>query len=708
MFDSATKKTLVIFSLVIMIGLGLSTGAAYWLYDYAKKQKTLAIERDVESKAEYLQLRINSALKDLSATAAFFYANESVSRKQFEEFVSISLEENSATISLAWVPRVFDDERDSFEKKLSGSGVRNQKIVEYNSHGLETVAFRQKVYYPVKNFVSNVDGLLFPGLNMAGQYEIRQRIRNANKRSEVLVMQSLKTNRFPIDLISFQALLPLYDESSSNAQDVIGFILGQFDIKKLLIESFGEPENISMILFDVDARAEEQLLYINLFDKDKQQDIKSMADLANLESLYWTRYFDVGDRKWLAAFVETSAENNARLNMLPYIGLLFGFLITAIFSVYLLIAQMRRHKVEILQQESHAKSRFFQALGHDLRQPLNSMRLYLSQYEKEEKPADNKLNTVFEKVRKNIDGLNDMFTSLLDITRLEAGAIKPELRAIPLQVLITELGDEYDIVTANKGLELNVECIDVNVYSDQMLLENVLRNLLSNAIKYTEKGEVSLIVESKNKEVRIIITDTGVGIAKQDINKILQAYHRGNNTKQLEGLGLGLAIVKQTCELLEHSLSIESELNKGTRVELNLKKAEGENNGKENESDMQGDISNANILLIDDDVTVLDDIKTLLISWGTHVATVSDIQALENKEIDIFNIIICDYHLGETNGIELVNSLIEKESDKKVLIISADPSQALQTHCEQANFYFLPKPISLLKLKSLLHHFLHS
>ncbi len=551
----SSRISAVIFGVILLSGILFSVAGSKLLMDYSREQRQLWIERHVESRAEELQLRINSTLRSLSSTAALFYASENVSRKEFENFVMANLEEHTDMIALAWVPRISDHDRPEFEAELSGLGTHWRKITDLNSHGLKAPSLRQAEYYPIKFLVSTIDYEFSPGINLGALYKTRKRLQIASGSGELLTTQPVRLTRGKPGLLTFQAFLPVYRTAliqtgiTEQPRELTGFIMGQFDIHSLIQESFGDEELLSLILFDVDASPEEQLLLQNNIDENNTYTLKQISDLENITDPYWTRYFNVGNRKWLAAFVGQTELPQQNLSWLPYTGLVMGLLITSLLALYLFIAQLRARQVQALQTESQEKTRFIQAISHDLRQPLHTISLYLSRFD--QKPDQSARELLVQKLKSAFNSLNNMFDSLLDITRLEAGVITPVITSFPVEPLLTELGDEFDLIANEKGIELIQRSQSLNITTDPVLLERVLRNLLNNAVKYTHQGKILLACRKQGKHARIYIMDTGPGIDTDQLPVITEPYQRGHGTAAAEGLGLGLAIVKQTTELLE-------------------------------------------------------------------------------------------------------------------------------------------------------------
>ena len=220
---------------------------------------------------------------------------------------------------------------------------------------------------------------------------------------------------------------------------------------------------------------------------------------------------------------------------------------------------------------NEVKSRFLAAASHDLRQPLQtiwSLQGFLSRVH-----ANTEYAPQCALLEDAVRSMDQMLSSLIDINRLENGAILPVIRDFPLEEILPRLRSEFGYAASSKSLILDIETSAKFARSDPMLLPVIIRNLLGNAIKYTQHGSVALRVRSDEDSVLFIdIIDTGPGIAVEHLNRLFDAFYQidNQNRDQQQGVGLGLSIVQTICRLLDHSVSIKSELGKGSTFTLQL------------------------------------------------------------------------------------------------------------------------------------------
>lgn len=281
---------------------------------------------------------------------------------------------------------------------------------------------------------------------------------------------------------------------------------------------------------------------------------------------------------------------------------------------------------EDAQQASIAKSRFLAAASHDLRQPLQSLILFagvLKGYVQGPRG-----HQALKHLEDGLGALKALLDSLLDVSKLDAGMVRPEIADFPISAVLEEVDASYAPIAAAKGLEWQVETCTDRVRSDKTLLGRVIRNLVENAVRYTESGRIRLSCRRKENTVRVEIEDTGIGIPSEQIGRIYEEFHQvGNQARdRAQGLGLGLAIVRRIADLLGHRIETRSRLGEGSvfSIELPLAPADSRQvpaSGSE-ESGQSGRGRLA--VVIDDDAMVLDGLEAILTEWGYQVIAAID------------------------------------------------------------------------------------
>lgn len=222
------------------------------------------------------------------------------------------------------------------------------------------------------------------------------------------------------------------------------------------------------------------------------------------------------------------------------------------------------------ERASLARSKFLAAASHDLRQPVQSLLLLIEVMKI--RLAGTPMEQVTMQMERALDGLRLLLNSLLDMSKLDAGVVVPAMDEMDLGQLLDRLAEEYRIRAAEKGLGLRVVPTQLHLVSDATLLERLLRNLIENAIRYTPSGRILIGCRRRGEFVRIIVADTGIGIAPEHHEAVFEEFHQVANAARdrAQGLGLGLAIVRRLAGLLGGRIELEAELGSGCRFTVTL------------------------------------------------------------------------------------------------------------------------------------------
>lgn len=222
------------------------------------------------------------------------------------------------------------------------------------------------------------------------------------------------------------------------------------------------------------------------------------------------------------------------------------------------------------EQANLAKSKFLAAASHDLRQPVQSLMLYMAILE--QRVTDTPLATLASQMDFAVEALNGLLTSLLDVSRLDAGVIVPTLTVEPVHAMIGRLAQEYEFQAKARGLRLVSRVEPAQCLTDSSLLERIVRNLLENALRYTRDGGILVRLRVCHDRVRLDVMDTGIGIAPEHRAAVFDEFFQAGNRARdrAEGLGLGLAIVARLCKLIDAEVMVASRLGRGSRFTITL------------------------------------------------------------------------------------------------------------------------------------------
>ena len=354
----------------------------------------------------------------------------------------------------------------------------------------------------------------------------------------------------------------------------------------------------------------------------------------------------------------------------------------------------------VAQRANRDKTRFLAAVSHDLAQPLNAARLFT--YALGQQLGSAPQRAAVEQIDGALGSAEDLLAGLLDISRLDAGGMTPQVRAFRIDELLQHLAAEFRVLAKEKGLTLDCVASRAWVRSDPQLLRRVLQNFLANAVRYTRSGKVLLGCRRRGETLSIEVWDTGIGIAAADRAVIFEEFRRLDRGGQ--GLGLGLSIAERIARLLGHELTLRSEPGRGTgfaiRVPLTVAQATPTPVQEANEPRAP----RSHVLVVDNDAAVLKAMRTLLETWHCDVSTAPDIDAARAAfEARRPELLLFDYHLdsGRT-GLELRDELGPAALALPCVIITADHDPATRAAVEAAGCHMLHKPLKPLALKAVM------
>ncbi len=370
------------------------------------------------------------------------------------------------------------------------------------------------------------------------------------------------------------------------------------------------------------------------------------------------------------------------------------------------------------EQANIAKSRFLAAASHDLRQPLQTLALVQGLLAKmiEDAPGK-KLLALFDQT---LGAMSGMLNTLLDINQIDAGIVQVRTSRFAINALFDRVRDEFSYHAQVHGLKLHVVPCSLELVSDPLLLEQIIRNLLSNAFKYTRKGKVLLGCRRMLNKVSIEVWDTGIGIPETERQAIFEEYHQVDNAarERSRGLGLGLSIVRRLSALMGHDVKVRSQSGKGSvfSIEIDLPGAVEISRRASLRSEISppaeaaGSRSGA-ILVIEDDPEVRELLELFLKGEGHRVATAHDgAEAIEHLRRGTLrpDLIIADYNLpGDMNGLQVTKTLREKlHRDTPVIVLTGDISTGTLRDISRARCLQLNKPVKVKELTAVIQRLL--
>jgi len=388
------------------------------------------------------------------------------------------------------------------------------------------------------------------------------------------------------------------------------------------------------------------------------------------------------------------------------------------------IEERRATEAQLLQakqaaeQANHSKTRFLAAISHDLLQPLNAAKLFAATLE--DQLLDTPSEDLVHSVQRSLDNIDALLSTLVDISRLEAGIIQPQPTIFNVQDVLENLFAEHAPLAQQVGLDLRLRARRCYVYTDRTLLFRVLRNFLSNAIRYTPAGGRLLLgMRLQGSQLQLQVWDNGVGIAAHDQARIFEEFQRlAGASDQVQGLGLGLAIVEKIAQLLGHRLLLKSRAGQGSMfgIEVPMSFEEPSFQGIRQSRQISTHYLQATrVVVIEDDADVRQAMAQLLTHWQCQVVTAaSAVEAWQWVEQwqHAPQILLVDYHLrGQRRGTQEAEQLIQwvqrlwQSSDQPtVIMITADHSKQLKQELNAAGYLLLHKPIQPMRLRAAMTH----
>lgn len=363
------------------------------------------------------------------------------------------------------------------------------------------------------------------------------------------------------------------------------------------------------------------------------------------------------------------------------------------------------------EEANISKTRFLVDAGHDILQPLNAARLYASALT--EQLGDSHQRSLAASLDSSLEAVESIFNTLLDISRLDAGAVKPAISVFALNTLLEQVIGDFLPAARQKGLELKLVESSAIVATDRNLLRRLLQNLVSNAIKYCKSGKILVGVRRRGQMFEVQVLDTGIGIARSKLDIIFREFSRlCEGMKESDGLGLGLSIVERIAKTLDMSVEVRSSLGKGSvfSVQMPVSKTKASTLADEipalrHPSSLDG----LAILCIDDDEHSLSAMKALLQSWGCKVDMLNHSGALSSfcqNHTAPPDVILADYNLGDATGLDLVGyARSHYDCQIRAALVTAERSNQLRDDAMSANVSVINKPVKPAALRALLSHF---
>ena len=394
------------------------------------------------------------------------------------------------------------------------------------------------------------------------------------------------------------------------------------------------------------------------------------------------------------------------------------------------LAESLRLARDAAEAASLSKTRFFAAASHDLRQPLHALSINATTLELlASRQTDPLIKELSNSINRALGQSNALLDSLLEISKLDAGAVKPQTRSVDLAQLLAGVREEFAALAAQKGLQLLIELPHLHVLHDRQgqpaapllaatdpqLLRRILSNLVGNALKFTHTGRVTLSVQRLGPGphagwLGLAVTDTGPGIAAAEQSRVFEEFYQLDNTgrDRNQGLGLGLAIVQRTAALLGAPLRLSSTPGQGTTVALSLPPSAADAPPPDDLGRLgpvqPGMLAGLRVLLVDDELEIQRSLQGLLTQLGCTARCVSDLaQAVAQLDAGFApQVLLIDHRLRGERGTEVIASLQARLGPVPAVLVTGDTEPALIQAARAAGHRVLHKPVQGHLLASLL------
>ncbi len=360
------------------------------------------------------------------------------------------------------------------------------------------------------------------------------------------------------------------------------------------------------------------------------------------------------------------------------------------------------------EEANHSKTRFLAAASHDILQPLNAARLYVtSLVERHHNDEDTRL---VENIDDSLEAIEEILGALLDISRLDAGAMPPSIASFHIGDLLRSLEIEFTPMARAKSLELTFVPCSLAVRSDRVLLRRILQNLISNAIKYTPSGRVLVGCRRRGQSLQLSVYDTGLGVPAVKRSEIFKEFHRLDQGARIaRGLGLGLSIVERIARVLNHGIALDANRSGGSNFSVTIPVADRITlvGGVTSSTPLTtAPMSGTLVVCIENDTAILDGMKTLVTGWGAEViATVDPTAAIAAMDAAGHRVtgLLVDYHLDRGNGIGAIRDIRTRfGANIPAILITADRSPHVRSAAAADGIVVLNKPLRPSALRALL------
>ncbi|MEO6396766.1 MAG: PAS-domain containing protein [Devosia sp.] len=351
------------------------------------------------------------------------------------------------------------------------------------------------------------------------------------------------------------------------------------------------------------------------------------------------------------------------------------------------------------------KTRFLAAASHDLLQPLNAARLYTATLI--ERSAGSEFGELANAIEASLNAVEEIMGALLDISRIDSGALKPQPAGVAVADLLRKIGVEFGPLARAKSIALRLTGCSLTSFSDRALVGRILQNLVSNAIKYTRPGGKVLVgCRRRGRRIRLDVIDTGIGFAPEQQALLFAEFSRlEQGARMAQGLGLGLSIVERLVAAMGLTLEVESKEGRGSRFSLYLPVGKApEQEAEDLVAESGASLAGLRVLCVDNERPILDAMQGLLAGWGCDVRSARSLKAIAQEEVLVGwmpDLVLMDYHLDQTSGLDAIEWLRHNIGGHlPAALITADRTAAVRTLAAERGIAVVTKPVKPAALRA--------
>ena len=376
------------------------------------------------------------------------------------------------------------------------------------------------------------------------------------------------------------------------------------------------------------------------------------------------------------------------------------------------VADAARAEAEVANR---AKTQFFAAASHDLRQPLHAMGLFAEALRARSHDAE--VAQLVNSINESVDALEGLFSELLDITKIDSGGVEVHPVDFELADIFRKVRLHFEPAAFEKGLELRIRGGDRVAFADPLLVERIVRNLVSNAIRYTIDGSVLVSCRRHGDRLLLQVWDTGPGIRADERERVFDEFYQVPGTRavggeQKKGLGLGLAIVKRLADLMNAPLELRSQVGRGTVFTLQLpvgKAPRAAERALGSRAPTGVTLAGRTIVVVEDEPAVRQGLEVLLASWGATIVSLENLAATEAwaAAADAASppaLVIADYRLEEgATGVAAIAAVRRRfGASVPAIVVTGSAMSGHEKDALEHDFHLLIKPVLPNKLRAMI------